>query len=321
MLHTLALKEPVKGTLVPHFELCFFLTMESIGRVHPTHRVFNNGGYLWESMSEREKEKQRYDMVSVQIESARKYGQNGIMLSCCPWNDFEETLRQAEIARELSGDEFFLAVSMDPTFAIPDGNHLEEFVFRLADDEQGVKDEAELSAYAGELSSFGHYDSALAAAGERTRETYREIEKVCRKNAEISREIGKGRELLRAGMLADGLAYAEEMVRRYPAYARARELLIEAKCLSDENYSPFADLEFFKACPDASVAVSGGEEDYYGAPKNISPVIAERCKQVAGRRMSRDKLIGKYLIRPLLVLIAVGALVGVWFLIDSLFGR
>ncbi len=143
MLHTLALKEPVKGTLVPHFELCFFLTMESIGRVHPTHRVFNNGGYLWESMSEREKEKQRYDMVSVQIESARKYGQNGIMLSCCPWNDFEETLRQAEIARELSGDEFFLAVSMDPTFAIPDGNHLEEFVFRLADDEQGVKDEAE----------------------------------------------------------------------------------------------------------------------------------------------------------------------------------
>ena len=187
--------------------------------------------------------------------------------------------------------------------------------------EAGVKDEAELSAYAGELSSFGHYDSALAAAGERTRETYREIEKVCRKNAEISREIGKGRDLLQAGMLADGLAYAEEMVRRYPAHARARELLIEAKCLSDENYSPFADLEFFKACPDASVAVSGGEEDYYGAPKNISPVIAERCKQVAGRRMSRDKLIGKYLIRPLLVLIAVGALVGVWFLIDSLFGR
>ena len=31
--------EPLEG-LVPHFELVFFLTMESLGKVHPSHRYY-----------------------------------------------------------------------------------------------------------------------------------------------------------------------------------------------------------------------------------------------------------------------------------------
>lgn len=143
MINALELKPPVKGTLVPHFELVFFLTQEAIGRVHPTHRIYANKSEVWDSMTNEEKQLTREDMVSVQYESAKKYKQNGIMLSGCPWSEPEELLKQGEIYREKYGNEHFLAVSLDPTYAIPSGNDLESFVYRLVDEPEKVHADAE----------------------------------------------------------------------------------------------------------------------------------------------------------------------------------
>ncbi len=41
--------EPIGGQ-VPTFELVFFLTMESLGKVHPTHRDY----FQWQKMSLKE---------------------------------------------------------------------------------------------------------------------------------------------------------------------------------------------------------------------------------------------------------------------------
>ena len=44
---------------VPHFELVFYLTMEAFGKVHPTHRRFEQ----WDQMSAREKDLHRRDRL------------------------------------------------------------------------------------------------------------------------------------------------------------------------------------------------------------------------------------------------------------------
>ncbi|MFH2069568.1 MAG: hypothetical protein ABII89_08950 [Candidatus Omnitrophota bacterium] len=43
-------KRPFIGR-VPHFELVYYLTMETFGRVHPSHRAYGQ----WDQMSEKER--------------------------------------------------------------------------------------------------------------------------------------------------------------------------------------------------------------------------------------------------------------------------
>ena len=143
MIHALERRPPIPGTKVPHFELVFFLTMESLGKVHPTHRGYAGWAPFWDSMSERERDLHRRDMCEVCIQAAERFGQNGFMVSGCPWDVHEELPRQLEMVREMSGDRFFLAAGLDPTFAIPDGNSMEEFAVRIAEDPEGLKAEAE----------------------------------------------------------------------------------------------------------------------------------------------------------------------------------
>lgn len=143
MINALTLQPPIKGTLVPHFELVFFLTMQAIGKMHPTHRIYANKSAVWDSMTEYEKQLHRVDMAFVQLECAKKYKQNGIMLSGCPWSEPDELLRGAQVMRDMDGGEHFLATSMDPTYAIPSGDELESFVYRLVDEPEKIHADAE----------------------------------------------------------------------------------------------------------------------------------------------------------------------------------
>ncbi len=145
MIHALERRAPIPGTKVPHFELVFFPTMESLGRVHPTHRVYSGWSPVWDSMTGKEKELHRRDMCDIYLQAAEKYAQDAILVSGCPWDVPEELPRQLGILREMSGDRFFLAASIDPTFAIPDGNHMEDFAVRIAEEPQKLKSEAEAS--------------------------------------------------------------------------------------------------------------------------------------------------------------------------------
>ena len=129
-------RKPIEG-LVPHFELVFFLTMERFGKVHPNHRNYSQ----WDQMSKKEQALHRNDMAGLYIDTARAYQHSAIFVHVNP-DTLEERRRMLELIREKSGDEFFLLLYCDPTFAIPSGNGMMDFVCKMSDDPQTLKDEA-----------------------------------------------------------------------------------------------------------------------------------------------------------------------------------
>jgi uroporphyrinogen decarboxylase len=120
--------------LVPTFELVFYLTMELLGKVHPTHRSFSQ----WDQMSRAEQKRQVADAGDVYIETARRFSHSAIFvhgISGMP----ESEVRTAEYIRERTGAEYFIMCHGDATLGMPDGAAMEEFAFRLADNPEGLK--------------------------------------------------------------------------------------------------------------------------------------------------------------------------------------
>jgi len=129
-------REPITGH-VPHFELVFYLTMETLGKLHPEHRSLHQ----WKQMSTIEKELQLQDAASCFIDIAKKYDHSAIFVHPT-LNDSDYVKRLLEIIRERTGDEYFLMMHGDPTYSIPDGNNMLSFTERMYEDEDGLKDEA-----------------------------------------------------------------------------------------------------------------------------------------------------------------------------------
>jgi len=131
-------RKPLKGR-VPHFELVFFLTMEAFGKVHPSHRNYGQ----WFQMTERERQLHREDMADIYIATAERYEHSAIFLHPNP-NTLEETIRLINIIREKIGHRYFLMMHGDATFSIPSGSEMVEFVYRLKDEPDRVKEEADM---------------------------------------------------------------------------------------------------------------------------------------------------------------------------------
>jgi len=130
-------RKPIKGR-VPHFEQVFFLTMEAFGRIHPSHRNYSQ----WDQMSETERQLHRKDMAEIFVETAETFHHGAIFLHPNPWS-IEETIRMIDIVRDMVGRKYFLMIHGDATFGIPSGNHMMEFVERIADEPEKVKQDAE----------------------------------------------------------------------------------------------------------------------------------------------------------------------------------
>jgi uroporphyrinogen decarboxylase len=129
-------RRPLVGP-VPHFELVFFLTMEAFGRVHPLHRNYAQ----WDQMEEGERQLHREDMADLYLQTAERFGHSAIFLHPNP-DTVDEACRLIDLVRARGGDRYFLMKHGDPTFEIPDGSHLEQFSYRLADDPAGLHEEA-----------------------------------------------------------------------------------------------------------------------------------------------------------------------------------
>jgi len=129
-------RQPITGR-VPHIELVFFLTMEAFGKVHPVHRSYHQ----WDQMEEKERQLHREDMAQIYIDVCERFEQCSIFVHPNPATP-EEAMRQVDIIRERSGDKFFVMLHGDATFAIPPGDHMLDFSYRIADDPEGVKREA-----------------------------------------------------------------------------------------------------------------------------------------------------------------------------------
>lgn len=130
-------RKPLSG-LVPHFELVFFLTMEAFGKIHPSQRHYRQ----WDQMSEKERQLHRSEMADLYIMTAERFDHSAIFLHPNPGSD-EEIRRLIDLVRERSGDRYFLMLHGDATFSIPEGNTMEAFCYRLVDEPEKLKLEAE----------------------------------------------------------------------------------------------------------------------------------------------------------------------------------
>jgi len=122
--------------IVPTFELVFFLTKELFGKTHPSHMDWSG----WEERSEKEQEAAIRECAETYVESAERLGHCGIFIHQPPTE--EGQLRTAEVIREMTGMKYLLVVHGDATYSIPNGQQYQEFVHRLFDDPDGVKEEA-----------------------------------------------------------------------------------------------------------------------------------------------------------------------------------
>ena len=123
------------GGRVPHFELVFFLTMEAFGRVHHSQRHYAQ----WDQMSATEKKLQMDDMADLYIQTAKRYDHSAIFLHPNP-GDAENAIWLMETVREKTGDEYFLMMHGDPTWAIPDGDQMLEFAVDMMEDPEKIND-------------------------------------------------------------------------------------------------------------------------------------------------------------------------------------
>lgn len=130
-------REPLEGR-VPHFELVFFLTMEAFGKLHPSQRSYGQ----WQQMEEKERQLHREDMADLYIATAERFEQSAIFIHPNPCSK-EEIFRLIDLIRDKTGDKYFIMMHGDATYSIPNGDQMLEFSYRLADDPDGVKAEAD----------------------------------------------------------------------------------------------------------------------------------------------------------------------------------
>jgi uroporphyrinogen decarboxylase len=131
-------RRPLVGR-VPTFELVFFLTMEAFGRLHPRQRHYKQ----WQQMSDRERDLHRRDIADLFVTIARRFEHSAIFWGPPDgWPGEDDSLRTLDHIREISGDEFFLLQHGDATFSIPSGTQMMQFVERIADEPDKMKDEA-----------------------------------------------------------------------------------------------------------------------------------------------------------------------------------
>ncbi len=113
--------EPIGGQ-VPTFELVFFLTMEAFGKVHDSQRHYAQ----WKQMSRTERNLHMNEMAQLYLDIAKRYDHSAIFVQPNP-GDLESTQWLLELIREKSGDEYYIMMHGDPTWSIPDGDHMMEF--------------------------------------------------------------------------------------------------------------------------------------------------------------------------------------------------
>jgi uroporphyrinogen decarboxylase len=130
-------RQPLTGR-VPHFELVFFLTMEAFGKVHPQHRAYSQ----WDQMEEKERRLHINDMADLYIATAERYEHSAIFLHPNP-GQTENVFRLIDAVREKSGDKYFLMMHGDATYSIPNGDQMVDFAFRMVDDPDAMKSDAD----------------------------------------------------------------------------------------------------------------------------------------------------------------------------------
>ena len=132
-----ALQNKIPEGRVPHFELVFYLTMETFGKVHPCHRDYSQ----WHQMSLKERKLHIEDMGQLYIDVAEKYEHSAIFIHSATGKD-EGIIEVTNYIRENTNDKYFIMCHGDATLAIPDGEKMLELSYRIVDEPQKLHEEA-----------------------------------------------------------------------------------------------------------------------------------------------------------------------------------
>jgi len=140
---------------VPTFELAFQLTEEAFGRSLYTGKENEHN-----NLPEKDRLELCRKNAELQLEVARRYEHSIIMITIAPSSIYpqraQELVKTMQLIREMANkqdEDYLLITHGDATFAIPDGETMEDFAYRLADEPEKVKEEAERIVY----QRSGHY--------------------------------------------------------------------------------------------------------------------------------------------------------------------
>lgn len=128
-------REKIEGR-VPQFELVFFLTMEAFGKVHPSHRFYEQ----WDQMSLTERKLHINEMADIYIDTAKRYNHDAIFVHPNP-SDIENVKWLLSTIREKTGDEYFIVMHGDTTLSIPTGDEMMDFTVKMYEDPQALHDQ------------------------------------------------------------------------------------------------------------------------------------------------------------------------------------
>ena len=121
---------------IPTFELEFQLTPELRGEGI-------NFTSSWEldklNLSEKERDERLYKNAELMVSV---YGELEYSIFNVAYLNYEDVKKSVKYIKELSGDKFLLTHHGDGTFAIPDGNDMFAFAYRIADDPDAVHADA-----------------------------------------------------------------------------------------------------------------------------------------------------------------------------------
>lgn len=118
---------------IPTFELEFQLTREYMGKDYLRQHELDG-------LSKSEIDKKLHENAEFMLEL---FGRLEYSIIPVHHLNFENTLETARIIRKISGEKYMLTKHGDGTFGIPDGNHMYDFAYRIADDPDAVKRDAE----------------------------------------------------------------------------------------------------------------------------------------------------------------------------------
>ena len=121
---------------IPTFELEFQLTQEYIGKDYLRQHELKD-------LSSSEIDRKLHENAEFLIELFDKLEYSIIPIHHL---SYENQLETARIIRKMTGDKYMLTRHGDGTFSIPDGNHMYDFAYRIADDPDGVRASAEAMA-------------------------------------------------------------------------------------------------------------------------------------------------------------------------------
>lgn len=114
------------------------MTMEALGKVHPCHRLYDQ----WNQMSYSEQKLHINDIADIHIDIAKRYDHSAIFVQS-NLQGFEAVKWLLEVIREKTGDEYYLMMHGDPTWAIPDGDSMMDFAVQMMEEPEKLNEASE----------------------------------------------------------------------------------------------------------------------------------------------------------------------------------